>query len=125
MAVLRFVRHWRWLEEEIVERSTHLITAYQFRHTVHTHLYTHTHNKITNNFLTSAHISGAHSQKCADTHARSEDDFAASAWKVNRDVLFRVTNMSTLILRMQPSHPSKELEAQNLSPPTPPTHTLN
>lgn len=43
MAVLRFVRHWRWLEEEIVERSTHLITAFQFRHTVHTRTYTHAH----------------------------------------------------------------------------------
>lgn len=45
MAVLRFVRHWRWLEEEIVERSTHLITAFQFRHTVHTRTYTHTHSR--------------------------------------------------------------------------------
>lgn len=60
MAVLRFVRHWRWLEEEIVERSTHLITAFQFRHTVHTRTYTHTHtlaqNNITNNSLASTLI---------------------------------------------------------------------
>lgn len=72
MAVLRFVRHWRWLEEEIVERSTHLITAFQFRHTVHTRTYTHTlaQNNITNNSLTSTLICNTHAHKYVDKHGR-------------------------------------------------------
>lgn len=55
MAVLRFVRHWHWLEEEIVERSTHLITAFQFRHTVHTNLHTHLHKIISEIIVLQVH----------------------------------------------------------------------
>lgn len=81
MAVLRFVRHWRWLEEEIVERSTHLITAFQFRHTVHTRTYTHTlaQNNITNNSLTSTLICNTHAHKYVDTRFEHSKMFSASS----------------------------------------------
>lgn len=84
MAVLRFVRHWCWLEEEIVERSTHLITAFEFRHTVHTHTRTYTHEIRSQIIFSQVH-------KSVQTHTcvrPVEKMFAASTWKLNTDSLY-------------------------------------